>query len=105
MLHRILLIVVVVPLAVLLIVLAVANRAMTPLTLDPFQPGNPGLTIELPLFVHLLLALIAGVIIGSVTTWVRQGRYRRLARQRTQEVERMRHDGRQTALAPGDHGS
>lgn len=90
MIHRIVLVVVIVPLAVVLIALAVANREVTPFTLDPFNPGNPGLTVELPLFVHLFLALILGVIIGGVATWIRQGRYRRIARERTLEVEQLR---------------
>ncbi|MCT8989984.1 LapA family protein [Chelativorans sp. SCAU2101] len=102
MLHRVIIAVVVVPLAIILVALAVANRAMTPFTLDPFNPGNPGLTIELPLFVHLFLALILGVIVGGAVTWVRQGRYRRLARERTQELERLRHDSGQRALASTD---
>lgn len=104
MLNRVVIVVVVVPLAVILIALAVANRAMTPFTLDPFDPGSPGLTLELPLFVLLFLAVILGVIIGSIATWIRQGRYRRIARERTHEVERLRQEGqrRGTALAPTD---
>ncbi len=92
MLQKILIVFVAVPLALILIALAVANRAMTPLTVDPFNPGNPHLTIELPLFVHLILALILGMIIGSVATWFRQGRYRRLARERTQEAEQLKRE-------------
>lgn len=90
MLHRFVVAIVVVPLAILLIVLAVANRAATPFTLDPFNPGSPGLTVEWPLFVYLFLTLILGVIVGSIATWFRQGRYRRIARERTQEAERLR---------------
>lgn len=89
MFHRIVIALVLVPLAVVLIVLAVANRSLTPFTLDPFNPGNPGLTLELPLFVWLFLALVLGMIIGSLATWFRQGRYRRIARQRTHEVDRL----------------
>jgi len=90
MFNRVVLVLIVLPLAIILIALAVANRAVTPFTIDPFNPGNPALTVELPLFVHLFLALILGMIIGGTVTWFRQGRYRRLARERAQEVERMR---------------
>ena len=102
MMHRFMIVVVVVPLAIILTVLAVANRAVVPFTIDPFNPGNPGLTVELPLFVHLIIAIILGVIIGGAATWFRQGRYRRMARERSQEVERLRHaePGRTTALNP-----
>ncbi|WP_028034512.1 LapA family protein [Chelativorans sp. J32] len=90
MVHRVVLVLIVLPLAVILIALAVANRAFTPFTIDPFNPGNPALTVELPLFVYLFLALILGMAIGGAITWFRQGRYRRLARDRAQEVERLK---------------
>lgn len=101
MLNRIVLVVVLVPLAVVLIALAVANRTAVPFTLDPFNPGNPGLTISLPLFVWLLAALALGVIVGSAATWLRQGRYRRIARQREREAERLRQEaGRENSALP-----
>lgn len=90
MFNRIVLIVVFVPLAIVLIALAVANRELVSFTLDPFNPGNPALTLTLPLFVYLFLALVAGMIVGSLATWFRQGRYRKLARQRSMEAESLR---------------
>ena len=90
MLNRLLLIIVFVPLAIILIALAVANRGLVAFTLDPFHPGNPALTLNLPFFVFLFVALLVGVLIGSAATWFRQGRFRRLARQREQEVRSLR---------------
>src|SRR4051812_27749237 len=90
MLNRLLLIVVFVPLAIVLIALAVANRELVAFTVDPFHPGNPALTLKLPLFVFLFLALLVGMLIGSAATWVRQGRFRKLARRREQEVRSLR---------------
>jgi len=90
MVNRIVLVAIVVPVAIVLIALAVANRAWVPFTLDPFNPGNPALTIQLPLFVFLFAAIAIGVVIGSFATWLRQGRYRRLARQRSAEAESLR---------------
>lgn len=87
MLNRVLLVVVLVPLAVILIALAVANRVPVAFTLDPFNPGNPGLTLQLPLFVMLFLALGLGLILGSFATWWKQGRYRKEARNKTREVQ------------------
>lgn len=43
MYNRLLLIVIFIPLAVVLIALAVANRESVAFTLDPFNPGNPAL--------------------------------------------------------------
>lgn len=93
MANRLLIIVVLLPLAVVLIALAVANRAPVAFTLDPFNPGNPALTVQLPLFVLLFLALALGLVIGGMATWIRQGRYRKAARQWNREPAR-------TAQAP-----
>ncbi len=90
MYNRFVLIVIFVPLAIILIALAVANRELVAFTLDPFNPGNPALTLKLPLFVFLFLTLAVGLIVGSVATWIKQGRYRKLARQRAQEVQSLR---------------
>ena len=86
MLNRILSIAVYIPLAVVLIALAVANRTPVEFTLDPFNPGNPGLTVTVPLFVCIFAALALGLVVGSTATWFRQGRYRKLARQREAEL-------------------
>ncbi len=90
MYNRLLLVVIFIPLAVILIALAVANRESVAFTLDPFNPGNPALTLQLPLFVFLFLALVVGILVGSAATWLKQGRYRKLARQRGDEVRSLR---------------
>ena len=90
MINRIVLVVILVPLAIILIALAVANRTPVAFTLDPFNPGNPALTTEMPLFFLIFAALAVGLIIGSVATWIRQGRYRRLARQKAMEAQAAR---------------
>lgn len=90
MLNRFLIVVVVIPVAVVLIALAVANRGPTAFTLDPFNPGNPALTVNVPLFFLLFATLALGMVIGSAATWFKQGRYRKIARQRTIEADAAR---------------
>lgn len=80
MMNRFLTIAVFIPLAIVLIALAVANRTPVAFTADPFNPGNPMLTVTLPLFVLMFAALALGLVVGSVATWVKQSRYRKLAR-------------------------
>jgi hypothetical protein len=103
MVNRVVLIVILVPLAVILIALAVANRELVAFTVDPFNPGNPALTLTLPLFIFLFLALGLGMVIGSTATWFRQGRYRKLARQRGVEAESLRQAVKSTPAAPQGH--
>lgn len=99
MTNRIVLILVFVPLAIVLIALAVANRGLTAFTLDPFNPGNPALTYSIPLFLLLFAALAVGMLLGSMVTWFKQGRYRKMARQRTIEAEAATRSAR-AATAP-----
>ena len=100
MLNRVLIVVVLVPLAVILIALAVANRMPVAFTLDPFNPNNPGLTFQLPLFVMLFLALGVGLILGSFATWWKQGRYRKQARNKSREVQSLIQEIGQRKPAP-----
>ena len=88
--NRILTFLVFLPIAIVLVALAVANRGPVAFTLDPFNPGSPGLTVQLPLFVFLFVALCAGLVVGSVATWLRQGRYRRAARENAAEARALR---------------
>lgn len=90
MLSRLVLVAIVVPIAIVLIALAVANRAPAAFTLDPFNPGNPALTVHLPLFMLLFAAAAIGLVLGSCATWLKQGHYRKLARQRGAEAETLR---------------
>ncbi len=104
MFNRFVLIVVFVPLAIILVALAVANRGPASFTVDPFNPGNPALTLQLPLFVLLFGTLALGLIVGSAATWLRQGHYRKLARQRSQEAELLRQAAaRAETSAGGQH--
>ena len=68
------------PLALILVIFAVANRHWVTVSFDPFNSIDPSLAIDLPLFLVILLAVITGVVAGGVTTWLRQGRWRRAAR-------------------------
>ncbi|MBB4063790.1 lipopolysaccharide assembly protein LapA domain-containing protein [Gellertiella hungarica] len=68
------------PLAIVLIVLSVANRQTVAMALNPFRPEDTVLRFEAPFFVFLFAALILGMIVGSLATWFAQGKYRKRAR-------------------------
>jgi hypothetical protein len=80
------------PLAIILIALSVANRAPVPATLDPFNPGNPALSAQVPLFALVLGALILGVIAGGFLTWLAQGRHRSRAKSESSRAEAIRRE-------------
>ena len=87
MLKRILKLVVLLPLALLLVALAVSNRHPVSLVLDPFR-GDPGIAVALPFYVFLFGALIVGVLIGGLSVWMSQGHWRRTATRRMHEAQR-----------------
>ena len=74
--------------AIVLVTLAVANRHEVRLVLDPFNRNAPVVFAELPFYVYLFAMLIVGVVLGSLATWITQGRWRRLVRVRTHEALR-----------------
>lgn len=89
MLRRFVSLLIFVPLAIVMIALAVANRSAVAFTIDAFNPGSPLLTWQVPLFALLFSALAAGLLVGSFATWLAQGRHRRAARQNKAETERL----------------
>jgi uncharacterized integral membrane protein len=68
------------PLAIALIVFAVANREIVTVSFDPFDPAQPAWSLRMPLFVLIFVFLIAGVLLGGFAAWLRQGRHRRASR-------------------------
>lgn len=71
---------VLIPLAIALIVFAVANRHIVTVSFDPFDPAQPALSLRMPLFVLIFVFLIGGVLLGGFAAWLRQGRHRRASR-------------------------
>jgi uncharacterized integral membrane protein len=81
---------VLVPLALLLIIFAVANRQVVTVSFDPFNTADPALSVSLPLFVLLIITAILGVVAGGAGTWFRQRRWRKAARRFEAEAREWR---------------
>jgi uncharacterized integral membrane protein len=84
--RKLILALVVVPLGVVLIALAVVNRAPATLILDPFGGTEPNLTLEAPFFLFLLGAFALGLLVGGMASWLNQGKWRRTAREEAREA-------------------
>jgi len=84
--RRIVTAIVVIPLAVVIIAFAVANRQIVTVSFDPFSVTEPAASITLPLFALIILLLIVGVLIGGAAAWLRQSRWRSTARRLEREV-------------------
>jgi uncharacterized integral membrane protein len=79
-----------VPLAIVIIAFAVANRQMVTVSFDPFSSVSPAYAATLPLFVLIFILLIVGVIIGGVAAWIGQAKWRRGHRRLDDEVRQLR---------------
>lgn len=82
--------VVVVPLGLIFITFAVANRHFVTVSFDPLNSADPALAVSLPLFVVIIAVAILGVIAGGTATWFRQRRWRRAARQHEADARQAR---------------
>jgi uncharacterized integral membrane protein len=84
--------VITIPLLVVLIAFAVANRQAVTVSFDPFSSTSPAYAATLPLFVVIFVVLILGVLIGGVVTWIGQGKWRRSARKRDAELRALQQE-------------
>ncbi|WP_239025254.1 LapA family protein [Rhodoligotrophos defluvii] len=78
-----------IPVALFVIVVAVANRRPVVFSLDPFEMERPWFSVEMPLYALLVATIILGMLIGGTSAWISQGKWRREARLRRQEVRRL----------------
>ncbi|WP_262030079.1 LapA family protein [Microvirga sp. Mcv34] len=80
------------PVAILVVLLAVANRAPVTLSLDPFSQDAPEFATQLPLFAVIFAAVMLGVIIGGTASWLAQGKHRKSRRQLRRETRELRYE-------------
>ncbi len=65
---------------------AVANREPVRFVVDPFIDRDAALSIKLPLFVFLFVALFAGIVLGALAVWMGQRHWRKAAQTRSKEA-------------------
>lgn len=90
------------PVAVIVVLLAVANREAVRLSLDPFSE-TPLFAVTVPLYAVVFAAVALGVLVGGIGSWLGQGGTRRKARERHREIRRLEGETerlRQAAPAP-----
>lgn len=98
-----------VPLGILLVGFAVANRQAIVVSFDPFDASQPSHAATVPLFILIFVLVILGVLIGGIATWLRQRKWRRAVRRLETENRELhaelydlkRQQGGPVALPPG----
>jgi len=79
------------PLGLMLVLFALANRGVVQIGFDPLTPEVPFVApIQMPMFVLIYAVLMAGVLIGGIASWFAQSRHRaeeRHLRRRAEALE------------------
>jgi uncharacterized integral membrane protein len=81
-----------VPIAIIILMFAIANREIVTVSFDPFSETAPAASVSVPLFVLIFVFVISGVILGGLAAWLRQSGYRRVARNRDADVTALRRE-------------
>jgi uncharacterized integral membrane protein len=79
---------IVVPLGLLFVVFAVANRHFVTVSFDPFNTRDPSISVTMPLFALIIVVAILGVLAGGTATWFRQRHWRRAVREHEADARR-----------------
>jgi uncharacterized integral membrane protein len=101
MLRRIVTALILVPLAIVVISFAVANRQSVVVSFDPFDQVHPAFTRALPLYLLMLMLLIGGVVVGGSAAWLRQAKWRRAARLADAQARELRAEVDRLKWRPG----
>ena len=93
------------PVLAAIVLLAIANDHTVTVHLNPFDTSDPVLRTDLALYQLAFVLFVVGALIGAVVAWSGQRKYRRQARQTSQEAafwqaRAERADQRRTELQP-----
>ena len=79
-----------IPLGVVIVMFAVANREVITVSFDPFDSVKPAFAAKMPLFILIFVLIGLGVLIGGIAAWLKQHKWRIRARRAEADVRRLR---------------
>ncbi len=104
MLQRILRWTIGLPIAIVVVSFAVANRQWITVSFDPFSRDAPFAAIDMPLWALFFGGAFFGLIAGWIACWTSQSKWRRSARETRRELARAQQETsqlrRETPLPP-----
>lgn len=80
------------PVAIVIVLFSIANRAPVTVSFDPIMREAPALSATIPLYLVVLAAIALGVIAGGLGAWFAQGRHRKAERTLRRETQILRAD-------------
>ena len=96
--RKLITILVLAPVAVAIVMFAVANREVVTISFDPFDAAHPALSLKSPLYLVIFALVGVGVLVGGASAWLRQHKWRARARRAEAEARELR--GRLNAAEP-----
>jgi uncharacterized integral membrane protein len=78
------------PLAIVIVMFAVANREIITVSFDPFDAAQPALALKMPLFLLIFALVAVGVVVGGIAAWLKQHKWRMRARRAEAEARELR---------------
>lgn len=90
--------IVLVPIALVAVVFAVANRQIVTISFDPFNSDNPAFALSAPLFLTIILMVMLGVLIGGIAAWLTQAQVRTSLRHARGDNEQLRRELQEARL-------
>jgi hypothetical protein len=99
--------VILIPLGIVIVMFAVANRQMIAISFDPFDAVNPAFKEEIPLYALIFVLVGLGVVVGGIASWLKQHKWRSRARRAEAEARDLRSrldatEPRRVIVAPRD---
>ena len=82
--------VVLIPLGIVIVMFAVANREIITVSFDPFDSANPASAVRMPLFILIFVLVGLGILIGGIAAWLKQHKWRARARRAEADLRRLR---------------
>jgi hypothetical protein len=77
------------PVAIIGVAFAVANRQWITVSLDPTSRDNPFISIDMPLWALFFCGTFAGLIAGWIACWLAQAKWRRSAKSARAELAKL----------------
>jgi hypothetical protein len=75
------------PVAIIVVGFAVANRQWVDISFDPFSREVPYAYVAMPLWALLFCGMFLGAVAGWIAAWLAQGKWRKAAREARAELK------------------
>jgi len=87
-LHRIFNWIIGVPVALVVVAFAIANRQWVTVSFDPLSRDQPFAAVSMPLWALFFCGAFVGLIAGWIAAWLAQGKWRKATREARLELVR-----------------